>query len=137
MNLAAELDDALALTGKSQLTPEVADEIADDIGASPVQVYAAAANLTEIACDASDPIRFELCIGSCQGWGAAELLGYLLKEHRIRREEGAPTFGVVAKRCLDKCENAAVVFVHTPDGKAGLREASVDDLKKALEQLLA
>ena len=72
---------------------------------------------------------------SCQGWGAAELLDHLLKLHAHRRDDGDPGFGIVAKRCLDKCESAAIVLVHTPDGTAGLPEATNAQLDEALAQL--
>lgn len=137
MSIATQLDDELELTGKSALTPEVAEELAGEVGASAVQVYAAAALMTEIPCDASDPVRFEICIGGCQQWGAAELLGHLLKKHAQRREAGASTnFGIVAKRCLDKCERAAVVLAHSPNGTASFAEAKPEQLDEAIATLL-
>jgi NADH:ubiquinone oxidoreductase subunit E len=132
MKVAMELEDAFELESADALTPQLVEEIAADIGVSSLYVYAAAATLTEIPCDASDPVRFELCIGGCQAWGASELLVHLLKR---REQADGPAFGIVAKRCLDKCDQAAVVFIHTPDGKAGLSAAKVADLDQALEQL--
>jgi hypothetical protein len=102
-----------------------------------VHVYAAAALMTEIGCDASDAVRFELCIGGCQAWGAGELLRHLLERHAQGRENDAPRFGIVAKRCLDKCDHAALVLVHTPNGTAALPAASIDALDEALAQVLA
>ena len=136
MNLAGELEEAFELIDAETLTPQIVAEIAEEIGAPKVHVYAAAAMMTEIACDASAAVRFELCIGGCQSWGAAELLRHLLKRHAQRQEAGAPLFGVVAKRCLDKCERAAVVLVHTPDGTAGLAAATIEQLDEALATAL-
>jgi NADH:ubiquinone oxidoreductase subunit E len=136
MSVASQLDDELELLGKDALTPEVAEELATEVGASATQVYAAAALMSEIPCDASDPVRFEVCIGSCQQWGATELIDHLLKRHAQRRDQDAPTFGIVAKRCLDKCERAAVVFAHSPDGTASFAQATPDELDEAIETLL-
>ena len=136
MSIATQLDDELELLGKTELTPEVVEELAGEIGASAVQIYAAAALMSEIPCDASDPVRFELCIGSCQQWGAAELLAHLLKRHAQRRDDDAPRFGIVAKRCLDKCERAAVVLAHSPDGTASFAQAKPEQLDEAIATLL-
>jgi len=132
MSVALELEDAFELESADALTPQLVEEIAVEIGVSSIYVYAAAATLTEIPCDASDPVRFELCIGGCQAWGASELLKHLLARHQ---QADGPSFGIVAKRCLDKCDQGAVVFIHTPDGKAGLSAAKVTDLDQALQQL--
>ena len=134
MTVAGELEDAFELESSEALTPGLVAELAADIGVPSVYVYAAAAMLTAIPCDASEPIRFELCIGGCQAWGATELLTHLLRRHG---RDGQMPFGVVAKRCLDQCDKAAVVFIHTPSGKAGIAAATVADLDQALEQLRA
>lgn len=136
MSVASELGDALGAAGAERLTPEVVEDLSADLDASEAQIYAAAAMFTEIPCDTSDPIRFELCIGACQGWGAAKLLDHLLKRHAERRSSGASRFGIVAKRCLDKCDSAAMVLVHTPDGSAALPMATVEGLDEALAQVL-
>jgi NADH:ubiquinone oxidoreductase subunit E len=135
ITIASELEEALDVAGASALTPEVVEELAADLGASETRIYAAAALMTEIGCDHSAPTRFELCIGGCQGWGAVELLGHLLKRHAQRREGAQVPFGIVAKRCLDKCEHAPMVLLHTPDGTAGLPEATIAQLDEALAQI--
>jgi NADH:ubiquinone oxidoreductase subunit E len=137
MSVASELDDAFELIDGDKLTPEIVEELASDIGASVVHVYAAAALMTEIECDTSEPLRFELCIGGCQGWGSAELLMHLLKKRAARIDDDAASFGIVVKRCLDHCDKAAMMFVQTPDGRAAIPEASVAKLDEALAQLFA
>ena len=136
MNLAGELEEAFELLPADSLTPAIVEELAADLGAPKTHVYAAAAMMTEIPCDATAPVRFELCIGGCQAWGATELLGHLIKRHAQRDDDDKPLFGIVAKRCLDKCDRAAVVLVHTPDGTAGLSAATVEQLDEALQSTL-
>jgi hypothetical protein len=41
----------------------------------------------------------------------------------------------VVKPCLDKCQAAPVVLVHTPDGTAGLPKATTAQLDESLEHL--
>ncbi len=136
MAVASELGDALSAAGGERLTPELVEELSADLDATEAQVYAAAALFTDIPCDTSDPIRFELCIGACQSWGAAKLLDHLLKRHAQRRDAGSQ-FGIVAKRCLDKCDSATLVLVHTPDGTAALPMATIEALDEALAQVLS
>lgn len=135
MAVASELPDALGAANAERLTPEVVEDLAPDLDATEAQIYAAATLFTDIPCDASNPIRFELCIGNCQGWGAGKLLEHLLQKHADRRSDGARTFGIVTKRCLDKCSSAALVLVHTPDGTAALPMATTDSLDEALQQV--
>ena len=134
--VASKLEDALEAEGAEQLTPELVELIAGDLGVPETHVYAAAASMTEITCEASGSVRFELCVGGCQAWGAVQLLDHLLLRHAERRTDDQPPFGIVAKRCLDKCQHAPMVFVHTQDGTAALPEASVTQLDEALEALL-
>ena len=141
MSVATHLDDAVALAADGDdlstvLTPELVAEVAADLAAPEAYVYAAAALMTEIGCNTSDPVRFELCVGGCQGWGAIDLLKHLLKRHAKHRDGDKTGFGVVAKRCLDKCEHAPIVMVHTPDGTAGMPAATVAQLDEAFEQVL-
>jgi NADH:ubiquinone oxidoreductase subunit E len=137
MQLAPELDEAFEDGGHERLTPELIEEFAADIGASEGQLCAVAAMMTDIAWDESAPVRFEVCVGGCQSWGALPVLDKLLKLRSKRVEEGAPSFGVVPKRCLDKCDRASVVIVKTPDGTAGLSEASPETIAEAVEQAMA
>jgi hypothetical protein len=137
MAVASELPDALGAANAERLTPEVAEDLAPDLDATEAQIYAAATLFTDIPCDFSNPIRFELCIGNCQGWGAGKLLEHLLQKHADRRSEGSPNFGIVTKRCLDKCDNAAMVLLHTPDGTAALPMATVASIDEAIAQLFA
>lgn len=133
--LATKLEDALAAEGEDKLTPDLVEIIAGDLGAPEAHVYAAAATLTDIACDSGQPIRFEVCVGGCQSWGAVQILDHLLLRHAERRADELPVFSVVAKRCLDKCAHAPVVLVHTQDGSAGISRATSDKIDEALEQL--
>jgi NADH:ubiquinone oxidoreductase subunit E len=129
-----KLEDALEAEGAELLTPQLVEDLAADLGVPELHVYAAAANLTEIGCDASAPIRFELCLGGCQAWGAGELLDHLLLRHAQQRDDERD-FGIVVKPCLDKCQAAPVVLVHTPDGPAGLPKATTAQLDESLEHL--
>jgi NADH:ubiquinone oxidoreductase subunit E len=129
MGLAVDIEEAFEAAGAESLTPELAEEIAADVGASVAHVYVAAAMMTQIACDTSATTRFEICVGGCQQWGAVAALQHLLKRH-----EGSG-YGIVAKNCLDQCEHAPMVFVQTPDGRAALPEATPAKLDEAIDML--
>ena len=124
VNLAVQIEEAFEMAGAETLTPALAAEIAADVGA---HVYAAVALMTEIACDASAPVRFEVCVGGCQQWGAMDLV-----KHLVKRRGDDDGYGIVAKNCLDKCEHAAMVFVQTPDGRAGIPSATTAKLDEAI-----
>ena len=136
MRIATELEEAFEMSEHASLSPEAVDELADEIGAPASHVYAAAAMMTELPMDESAPIRFELCAGGCQSWGALPLIDKLSVAHAQRRENGEAGFGIVARRCIDKCAEAPVVLIRTPDGTAGLLKATPEALDEALSQAL-
>ncbi len=137
MQLAPEIEEAFSDAGHEYLTPERVEELAADIGASEAQLYAAAVMMTGIPFDEGAPVRFEVCIGGCQSWGAVPVLEKLVQLRARRIEAGQLSFGLVPRRCLDKCDRAAVVMVRTPDGTAGLSEVTPAAVEEAVEQALA
>lgn len=136
MTLAPELEEAFEDGGHDKLTPELLEEFAADLGASEAHLYAAAAMMTDLAFDESAETRFEICVGGCQSWGALPVLEQLIKLRSQRVEAGQPAFGLVPRRCLDKCDRAAVVLVKTPEGTAGLSETTPESVAEAVAQAL-
>jgi hypothetical protein len=53
-----------------------------------------------------------------------------------RAEEGLVVAGIIPKRCLDKCDRAATVIVKTPDGAAGISEATPEAIEAAVTAAL-
>jgi NADH:ubiquinone oxidoreductase subunit E len=136
IRIAGDVEAALAERGAQALTPELVEEIADELGVRASHIYAAMAMMTKVPCAADADVRVELCVGNCQKWGALELLDRVLDVHgQQRADHGEASFGVVARSCLDRCADAAVVLIHTPDGTAGITAATVAALDEALAQL--
>jgi NADH:ubiquinone oxidoreductase subunit E len=130
VRLAAELEQAVEDAGHEKLDAAIVAELADEIGAPEAHVYAAA-TMTALVFDESAPLRFEVCAGGCQAYGAIGVI------ERLVRLRGEHDFGIVAKRCLDRCDRAAVVLVHTPAGTAGLAHATAESVEEALAQATA
>jgi NADH:ubiquinone oxidoreductase subunit E len=137
MDIAGQVDEMMADMGESELTPELVQDLADDIGTRESFVYAAVAAFSDLACDASDELRVSMCVGNCQRFGALELLDKVLAVNGKRRFEGKPNFGVTALSCMDRCDDGPIVRFHTPDGVAGMTLVSMDDLEEQLGLLLS
>ncbi|WP_428262046.1 hypothetical protein [Haliangium sp.] len=110
------------------------DELALEEGVDAAWLYASVATTTEVEIQRRHPVAFVACGGNCQNWGALELIELLTELRAQRLDDGRDGFDIVAKSCLDQCEHAPVVEVHTPDGKALLRRPSKDELREAVEQ---
>jgi NADH:ubiquinone oxidoreductase subunit E len=136
VSLASDAEDALEALGEEVLTPELIEEIAEELGARESHVYAAAVSIgaPAIAADAetSSQPRIEVCVGQCQRWGAIEALDHLID---IRGRDDAPRFSIGVKTCLDACQHAAVVAIHTEDGTATIAAADPAKLDEALAEL--
>lgn len=135
MRLAGELEDALAERGETALSPALVEDIAAELGVRESHLYVAAATMSTIPCASEADVVIELCVGNCQKWGAVELLERALDFDGRRRANGDAGLAVVARSCLDRCADAAVIRIRTPDGIAGLTSATLASLDEALALL--
>lgn len=129
--LGLEVED-LAEDGEVAL-PKVI-ELAEDRG-KPVSHYLAALALSEDVKLAAPPglagPTVKVCAGSCQQWGALDLL-----EHLATRCARAATFAFVPVSCLDRCDRAAACVIDSPAGTLVLEEATPQKLDEALDSLI-
>ena len=82
------------------------------------------------------PIQAVFCAGKCQSWGALDCIDRAAEIWEQRRDRKQPLFDIVARQCLDKCANAAVCEIRTPDGTAVITMASPDKVAAALKEAL-
>ncbi len=128
----AEIEEAA--TG-GVVTAEALADLAADLGTGAENLYAALVTSDLTLAPTGEPIRFEVCAGGCQQWGALSVLEHLLDIRADRLDEDEPTFEVMPKACLDKCGHAAAVVVASPAGRAVIEEATADKINEALEAL--
>jgi hypothetical protein len=111
-------------------------DLAEDRG-KPVSHYLAALALSDdvalappAGAPAAGTTTIKVCAGSCQQWGALDLL-----EHLATRWARAATFTIVPVSCLDRCDRAAVCIIDGPDGALVVEEATKKKLDEALDAL--
>ncbi len=136
IRLATELEETLESSGEPKLNATIIDELAADLGVPAAHLYVAAATMSELEFDTSSPVLLEVCAGGCQAWGAVDLIERAHDLFVTRSESDQTTFGIVPRKCLDKCERAAVVQIRTPDGTAGLSETTLGQIDEAVAQAL-
>jgi NADH:ubiquinone oxidoreductase subunit E len=108
-------------------------ELAEDRG-RPVSHYLAAIPLaTELRLapntsgNATTTVR--VCAGTCQRWGALDLL-----DHLVERPAGPPV-SIAPVTCLDRCDQAPAVEIHGAHGQLVLAPATRAGLDEALAAL--
>jgi NADH:ubiquinone oxidoreductase subunit E len=132
MKLGSDLGDEV---DEGPITFDLVDELSAERGIPHSHLYASAAISTELEFDrTTEKVTFELCGGKCQLWGALERIDQLVDIRIERAEAGKKVFNIAAKSCLDKCEHAPVIALHTPDGTAVLTNASEKDLAEAVAE---
>ena len=100
-------------------------ELAEDRG-RPASHYLAAIPLaTELTLSANAPLTVKVCAGTCQRWGALDLLEHLV---------GKPV-AIAPVSCLDRCDHAPAVEVHGAHGQLVLAPATTASLDEALGSL--
>lgn len=122
------------LAEDGEVTLPAVIELAEDRG-KPVSHYLAALALSDDVTLAKSPARgaplVKTCAGSCQQWGALDLL-----EHLATRWTKAATFSIVPVGCLDRCDRAAVCVIDSGDGTLVVEEATPAKLDEALDSLI-
>lgn len=131
--LAAELDD---IAEDGALSAEALEDLAFERGIGAEELYAAVAT-TELEVRREHAVRFEVCAGGCQEWGALPLIEHLVDVRTERLEDEAPAFDIVPKACLDQCDKAAAVLAAGPDGHALIPEATAEKLDEAIGELVS
>ncbi len=101
-------------------------ELAEDRG-RPASHYLAALPLSELTLRSTGaPVQVRVCAGTCQRWGALDILDALVERTGI---------DVVPVSCLDRCDQAAACEIDGPHGKLVLGSATPASVGEALDAL--
>ena len=101
-------------------------ELAEDRG-RPASHYLATIPLaTDYRLAGSAPLTVKVCAGTCQRWGALDLLDHLVEK---------PGIALAPVSCLDRCEHAPAVEIHGPHGQLVLAPATTAAIDEALSSL--
>jgi NADH:ubiquinone oxidoreductase subunit E len=104
-------------------------ELAEDRG-RPASHYLAAIPLaTELRLEAPAKLVVRVCAGTCQRYGALDLLDHLVPRAAGRR------FSIAPVACLDRCDQAPACEVHGDHGQLVLAPATAAALDEALGSL--
>jgi len=119
-----ELDD---IADDGAVAREALVELSEDRG-RPASHYLAAIPLaTELHVVNTGAVTVRVCAGSCQRWGALDLLDHLVDHH--------PEVGIAPVSCLDRCDQAPACEIHGADGQLVIAPATATALDEALGEL--
>ena len=105
-------------------------ELAEDRGRPPSHYLAAIPLATELRVGPTAELSVRVCAGTCQRWGALDLL-----DHLVARWEKLKGFAIVPVTCLDRCDLAPACEVHGAHGQLVLAPATRIALDDALTEL--
>ena len=104
-------------------------ELAEDRGRPTSHYLAAIALATELRVGPTAPITVRACAGTCQRWGALDLLDHLVDR------AASSGFAIAPVSCLDRCDQAPACEIHGADGALVLAPATRAGLDEALAEL--
>ncbi|MEO7734820.1 MAG: hypothetical protein ABIY55_27945 [Kofleriaceae bacterium] len=105
-------------------------ELAEDRG-RPVSHYLAAIPLaTELRVAGTGELTVRVCAGTCQRWGALDVLDHIIGHPACAKLTIAPV------TCLDRCDLAPAVEIHGGHGVLVLAPASLPAIDEALAALV-
>ncbi len=129
-SMGLELED---IADGDEVTLAAMIELAEDRG-RPVSHYLAAVPLaTELRVAASGATVVRVCAGTCQRWGALDLLDHLAERSVDRK--AAATLTIAPVSCLDRCDLAPACEIHGDHGVLVLAPATKTSLDEALGTL--
>jgi NADH:ubiquinone oxidoreductase subunit E len=110
-------------------------DLAEDRGRPASHYLAAIALATELRVAPGAPVTVRVCAGTCQRWGALELL-----DHLVSRLSGPPTgppprFAIAPVSCLDRCDHAPACEIHGTHGQLVVAPATPPALDDALREI--
>jgi NADH:ubiquinone oxidoreductase subunit E len=104
-------------------------ELAEDRG-RPASHYLAAAALQDVRISPSGGPTVRVCAGTCQRWGALDLL-----DHLVERWQKSPRFTLAPVSCLDRCDQAPACEIASASGQLVVAPATAAALDEALAAL--
>jgi NADH:ubiquinone oxidoreductase subunit E len=105
-------------------------ELAEDRG-RPVSHYLAAIPLaTELRLSGNAPLTLKICAGTCQRWGALDLL-----DHVAERALRGAKLTLAPVSCLDRCDQAPACEVHGAHGQLVIAPATKAAVDEAIDSL--
>lgn len=121
-SMGLELED---IADDGVVTLDAIVQLAEERG-RPVGHYIAAIPLaTELALAPAGRLTVRVCAGTCQRWGALDLLDHLAEKNAT----------IVPVSCLDRCDQAPACEVHGDHGQLVIAPATASALDEALESL--
>ena len=85
---------------------------------------------TELRVKREGALVVKVCTGSCQKWGALDLL-----EHLVARWEKQHDISIAPVSCLDRCDQAAACELHGAHGQLVIPAATAKSLDEAIDAL--
>ena len=108
-------------------------ELAEDRGRPASHYLAAVALATELRVAPAAPITVRVCAGTCQRWGALDLLDDLAG--KLAGRAGSPPFAIAPVSCLDRCDQAPACEIHGAHGQLVIAPATRAAIDDALREL--
>lgn len=110
-------------------------ELAEDRGRPASHYLAAVALATELRVGPGAPVTVRVCAGTCQRWGALDLLDHLVGRLSGPAAGGAAPFAIAPVSCLDRCDHAPACEIHGTHGQLVVAPATASALEDALREL--
>ena len=85
-------------------------------------------DIAELRVEPAAPVTVRVCAGTCQRWGALDVLDHLV----ARAGQG---FAIAPVSCLDRCDQAPACEIHGAHGQLVVAPATAAALDDALREL--
>ena len=110
-------------------------ELAEDRGRPASHYLAAIALATELRVVPTAAMTVRVCAGTCQRYGALDLLDHLAARLVAPAGRAVAAFAIAPVSCLDRCDQAPACEIHGAHGQLVIAPATAATLDEALREL--
>lgn len=133
MRMAREIE---TIANNGLVSARAIEDQSADLGVPAEDLYAGLAMSPQTTLSLEHALQFVVCLGGCQERGALPCVNKLLEIQKKRHSAGTPSFDIVPRQCLNRCQNAPVVEIRSSDGNGVLTAATPKMVAKAIKELL-
>ena len=100
-------------------------------------VYVGAAMDPMLQWERESELTVHVCLGSCQGYGAVDLLDAILEARETRKTAEGHPFDVIPRGCLSACERGPVLTSNGAHGQSLHPDVTLETVGEILDVLLS
>lgn len=131
--LAAEID---AIASQGEVDAQAIEKHSATLKVPVENLYAGLGMSLRTSLTLDHDLQFVVCVGNCRERGSLDCASTLLEIKSTRQSKSLPSFDIVPRPCLSRCQEGPAIEIRSRDGNAVLTAATPKAVTEAVKELL-